>query len=62
GRIDQQMLQVTVLREMLEELFKDLEFAPAREALIDGVPTAVLARQERPLRAAAINPEEGVMK
>jgi hypothetical protein len=56
------MLQVTVLREMLEELFKDLEFAPAREALIDGVPTAVLARQERPLRAAAINPEEGVMK
>src|ERR1051325_4006501 len=52
------MFQVAVLREMLEELFKDLEFAPAREAFIDGVPAAVPARQEPPLRAAAINPED----
>ena len=44
---------------MLEQLLKDLEFAPPREAFIDGVPAAVLAWQEPPLRAAAINPQDG---
>jgi len=44
---------------MLEQLLKDLEFAPPREAFIDGVPVAVLARQESPLRAGACDPEDG---
>jgi hypothetical protein len=44
---------------MLEELLKDIEFAPSSEAFIDGVPVAVPARQESPLRAATINPEDG---
>jgi hypothetical protein len=38
------MFEVAVLREMLEQLLKDLEFAPPRDAFIDGVLAAVLAR------------------
>jgi hypothetical protein len=59
SRINQQMFEVTVLGEVLEQLFKDLEFAPPGEAFIDGVPAAVLARQESPLRAAPRNPQDG---
>src|ERR1044072_3917890 len=53
------MFQVAVLRTMLEHLLKDLECAPAREALVDRVPAAVPARQESPLRAGARDPEDG---
>jgi len=44
---------------MLEQLFKDLEVTPAREAFIDGVPVTVLAWQESPLRAGASDPQDG---
>ena len=44
---------------MLEQLFKDLQVAPPGEAFIDGVPVAVLWRQESPLRAAPSNPQDG---
>ena len=43
----------------LERLLEDLEFTPPREALVDRVPAAVLARQESPLRAGARDPEDG---
>ena len=44
---------------MLEQLLKDLEFAPSGAAFIDRVPVAVLARQEPPLCAAPSNPQDG---
>ncbi len=44
---------------MLEQLLKDLEFAPSGEAFIDGVPVAVLARQESPLRSRPSDPQDG---
>jgi hypothetical protein len=49
GRVNDQIFHVAVRREMLEELFKDLEVTPAREAFIDGVAVTILARQESPL-------------
>lgn len=44
---------------MLEQLFKDLEMTPPREAFVDGVPVTILARQESPLRAGACDPQDG---
>ena len=44
---------------MLEELFKDLEVTPPREAFINRVPVTVLAGQESPLRAGACDPPDG---
>ena len=43
---------------MLKQLFKDPEVAPTDEAFIDGVPVAILAWQESPLRAATSNPQD----
>ena len=59
SRIKQQVFQVAILRAMLEQRFKDLEFTPAGEAFIDRVPAAILARQQPPLCAATSNPEDG---
>ena len=59
GRVDEQMLQVSVTGERLMELLEDAVPTPPREPHIDGVPVAVLRRQEPPLRAAASNPEHG---
>ena len=59
GRVKHQILHVAVRREMLEQLFKDLELTPPREAFIDGVPVAILAGQESPLRAGACDPQDG---
>ena len=59
GRINEQMFQIRVTGERLMELLEDALPTPAREPFIDGVPVAILLRQESPLRAAASNPQHG---
>ena len=59
GRIKHQILHVAVRREMLKQLFKDLEVTPPGKAFIDGVPVTVLAGQESRLRAGACDPQDG---
>jgi len=44
---------------MREQLCKDLEVTPPREAFINRVPVTVLAGQESPLRAGASDPQDG---
>ncbi len=44
---------------MLEQLFKNLEVTPPREAFINGVPVTVLAGQESPLRSRTSDPQDG---
>lgn len=58
GRVEHQIFHVAVSREMLKQLFPDLEVTPSGEAFIDGVPVTVLTRQESPLRACASNPQD----
>jgi hypothetical protein len=59
GRVKQQIFHVAVLGEMLEQLFKDLEFTPSGEAFIKGVPVTILAWQESPLRSRPRDPQNG---
>jgi len=48
---------------MLEEFFKNAEFAPSIKAFINGVPVAVFFRQESPLlRTGTSHPQHGFKK
>jgi hypothetical protein len=56
------MFQIGVTGERLMKLFEDALTTPPREPFIDGVPVAVLHRQESPLCAAAGDPQDGFEK
>ena len=59
GRVNHQVFHIRVSGKRLVELLEDALAAPTREPFIDGVPVAILRRQESPLRAAASNPQHG---
>ena len=44
GRVNNQVFKVGVIGTMLMQLLEDALLAPAREALIDAVPVAILCR------------------
>lgn len=41
------------------QLLEDADISPAGETFIDGIPIAILFRQQSPLRTGARNPEDG---
>ena len=43
---------------MFKQIFPDAEITPSGEAFINGVPVAILARQESPLRATTSDPQD----
>ena len=62
GRINHQIFQIAVSREMLKEFFKDTDCAPPIKAFVNRVPIAVTGRQKPPLRSRTGNPENGFEK
>ena len=56
------MFHIRVTGERLMKPFEDALPTPPREPLVDGVPVAVLRRQESPLCAATSNPQHGFEK
>jgi len=59
GRVNQEMFHVRVGGKRLVQLLEDALATPAGESLIDGVPVAILRRQESPLCAATSYPQDG---
>ena len=58
GRVDHHAFHIWLRCKMLEHRCPNPTLRPAIEALIDGVPLAVLFREESPLRSAAGHPED----
>jgi len=59
GAVNEQVFKVWISSAKLMQLLEDAGFCPAGKAFIDGVPIAVLFREQSPLRTAARNPENG---
>lgn len=60
GAVDEQALQVGGVGQVLMELGPDAAPTPAGKALVDTVPTPILAGQQAPLRTAAHHPQHGL--
>jgi hypothetical protein len=60
--VDDQIFQVRFRTEMLVHSLPDATVAPAGEAFVDGVPVAILGRQQSPLRSGAIHPQHALDK
>jgi hypothetical protein len=57
--VNEQVFEVWVSGAKLMQLLEDTSFSPAGKAFIDGIPVAILFREQSPLRTAARNPEDG---
>ena len=57
GAIQDQVLHVGVIGKMLMHIFPNPMIAPARKALVDTIPVAVLFRKQAPLGSAAGDPQ-----
>lgn len=60
--VDDEVFHVRIVSKVLQHRFPDAGITPASEAFVDAVPLAVLLRQHTPLRATAVQPENGLDK
>lgn len=58
GAINEQVFEIWISGAKLMQLLEDASLSPASEAFIDGVPVAILVREQSPLSTAARNPED----
>lgn len=59
GAVNEQVFKVRVSSAKLMQLLEDAGISPAGKAFIDGIPIAVLFREQSPLRTTASDPEDG---
>jgi hypothetical protein len=60
--VDDEVFHVRFLNEMLVHSLPDATVAPPGEPFVDGVPVAILGRQQSPLRSGAIHPQHALDK
>ena len=59
GAINEQVFEVWISGAKLMQLLEDAGISPAGETFIDGIPVAILFREQSPLGTAARHPEDG---